>query len=114
MEVIHEPIKIIPGDHTYWLPNNSTPCHERREGTSSVVFEVLIMNCKIKYKFVDLQLFSVKHKFVHLQLFDVKFLFSEKYIFHKQKRITVYGRASLFSNSKITWKNDDLLSSKHK
>ena len=27
MEVIHELIKIIPGDHTYYLPNNSTPCY---------------------------------------------------------------------------------------
>ena len=26
MEVIHEPMNIIPGDHTYCLPNNSTPC----------------------------------------------------------------------------------------
>ena len=27
MEVIHELIKIIPGDHTYYLSNNSTPCY---------------------------------------------------------------------------------------
>ena len=49
-----------------------------REGTSSVAFEALIMNCEIDYKFVHLQLFSVKYKFVHLQLFGAKFLFSEK------------------------------------
>ena len=27
MEVIRELIKIIPGDHIYYLPNNSTPCY---------------------------------------------------------------------------------------
>ena len=27
MEVIHEPLKIIPGDHTYCLANNFTPCY---------------------------------------------------------------------------------------
>ena len=27
MEGIHEPMKIIPGDHTYCLTNNSSPCY---------------------------------------------------------------------------------------
>ena len=27
IEVIHEPMKVVPGDHTYCLPNNSTPCY---------------------------------------------------------------------------------------
>ena len=27
MEVIRELIKIIPGVHTYYLPNNYTPCY---------------------------------------------------------------------------------------
>ena len=27
MEVIHETMKTIPGDHIYCLPNNSTPCY---------------------------------------------------------------------------------------
>ena len=27
IEVIHEPIKIIPGHHTCCLSNNSTPCY---------------------------------------------------------------------------------------
>ena len=27
MEVIYETIKIILGDHTYYLQNNSTPCY---------------------------------------------------------------------------------------
>ena len=26
MEVIHEPMKTIPGGHTYCLPTSSTPC----------------------------------------------------------------------------------------
>ena len=64
------------------------------------------------YKFLHLQLFSVKYKFVHLQLFDVKFLFYEKHIFRKQKRTAVYGRASVVSDFKLTWENDDLFSSR--
>ena len=60
------------------------------------------------YKFVHLQLFSVKYKFVHLQLFDVKFVFSEKHILCKQKRTTVYERASVVSDFKPTRENDDL------
>ena len=61
----------------------------RREDTSSVVFEVLIMNCEIDFIIaVHLQLFSVKYMFVHLQLFDVKFLFSEKtYLASRRKRL---------------------------
>ena len=27
MELIHEPVKTVPGDHTYCLPNTSTPCY---------------------------------------------------------------------------------------
>ena len=27
MEVIHEPMKMIPGDHIYCLLNNSIPCY---------------------------------------------------------------------------------------
>ena len=66
------------------------------------------------YKFVHFQLFSVKYKFVHLRLFDVKFLFSQKHIFDKQKITAFYGRASVVSDFKPTWENDDLLSSRHK
>ena len=81
----------------------------RSEGTSSVAFEILIINCQIDFiKFVYLQLFNVQCKFLHLQLFDVKFLFSENYIFRKQERTAVYGRTSLVWNCKLVWKNDDL------
>ena len=56
-------------------------------------------------KFVH-QLFNVKCKVAHLQLFDVSFSFSEKHIFRKQKRTTVYERTSISSDFKLTRKND--------
>ena len=31
MAIIHEPIKIISGDHTHCLPNNSTPFYACRD-----------------------------------------------------------------------------------
>ena len=36
------------------------------------------------------------------------FCFSEKHIFRKQKRMAVYGRASLTSDFKLTLENDDI------
>ena len=36
MEVIHEPMKIILGDHTYCLPNNSTPCYACQDKSNLV------------------------------------------------------------------------------
>ena len=36
MEVIHEPMKIIPGDHTYCLSKNSTRCYAC-QGKSNLV-----------------------------------------------------------------------------
>ena len=36
MEVIHEPIEIIPGDHTYCLPNNSTAWYARQDKSNLV------------------------------------------------------------------------------
>ena len=47
-------------------------------------------------------------RFVHLQLLEVKFLFSKKHIFREQKRMAVYGRASLVSGFKLTREDDDL------
>ena len=60
------------------------------------------------YTLVHLQLSSLKYKFVHLQLFNVKFLFSE------EKRTAICGRASIFSDFKLTGENDDQLYSRHK
>ena len=68
----------------------------------------------VRYNFVHLQLFNIRYKFVHLQLFNVKFLLSKNHIFVTQKRTAVYGRASLVSDFKLTWENDDLLSPRHK
>ena len=36
MEFIHEPMKTIPGDHTYCLPNNSTPCYACQDKSNFV------------------------------------------------------------------------------
>ena len=36
MGVIHEPMKIIPGDNTYCLPNNSTTCYTCQDISSLV------------------------------------------------------------------------------
>ena len=64
----------------------------RSEGTSSVAFEVLIMNCQIY--FVSSFIFNyltLNIKLFIFKLFDVKFLFSENHVFRKQKRTAVYG-----------------------
>ena len=36
MEIIYEPMKIIPGDHTYCLPNNSTPYYACQDKSNLV------------------------------------------------------------------------------
>ena len=62
------------------------------EGTSSVAFEVLIINCQIY--FINLFIFNcltLNIKLFIFKLFDVKFLFSENHVFRKQKRTAVYG-----------------------
>ena len=86
----------------------------RSEGTSSVAFEVLIINCQIYL--INLLIFNCLTLTINLfiNLFYVKFLFSKNHIFCKQKRTAVYGRASLVSDFELTRKNDDLLSSRHK
>ena len=75
------------------------------EGISSVAFEVIIINCLIY--FINLFIFNCLTSNINIfifNLFDVKFLFSENHIFHKQKKSTVYGRASLVSDFKLTGK----------
>ena len=66
------------------------------------------------YKFVIFNCLTLNINLFILNLFDVKFLFSEYLIFPKQKGAAVYGHASLVSDFKLTPKNDDLLSSRHK
>ena len=64
----------------------------RSEGTSSVAFEVLIINCQIY--FINSFIFNcltLNKKLFFFKLFDVKFLFTENHVFHKQKRTVVYG-----------------------
>ena len=64
----------------------------RSESTSSVAFEVLIINCQIY--FINSFIFNcltLNIKLFIFKLFDVKFLFSENHVFRKQKRTTVYG-----------------------
>ena len=56
----------------------------RSEGTSSVAFEVLIINCQIY--FINLFIFNcltLNIKLFIFKLFDVKFLFSENHVFRK-------------------------------
>ena len=64
----------------------------RSEGTSSVAFKVLIINCQIY--FINSFIFNcltLNIKLFIFKLFDVKFLFSENHVFRKQKRTAVYG-----------------------
>ena len=74
---------------------------ECREGTSSVAFEVLIMNCE--KDFVNLWIFNCLMLNINLFIFNSfkpKFCFP-KNIFRKQKRTAVYGRASIVSDLKL-------------
>ena len=41
IELIHEPMEVINGDHTYCLPNNSTPCHACQDKSNLVKALVL-------------------------------------------------------------------------
>ena len=62
------------------------------ECSSSVAFEVLIINCQIY--FINSLIFNCltsNIKFYIFELFDVKFLFSKNPVFRKQKRTAVYG-----------------------
>ena len=45
MEVIHELMKIISGDHAYCLPNNSTPCYAYLDKSNLICFK----NSQIKF-----------------------------------------------------------------
>ena len=76
----------------YLSHNLSILIQGRNEGTSSVAFEVLIINCQID--FINLFIFNcltLNIKLFIFKLFDFKFLFSENHLFRKQKRTTIYG-----------------------
>ena len=62
------------------------------EGTSSVSFEVLILNCQIYIKnLFILNCLTWNIKLFIFKLFDVKYLFSKNHVCCKQKKMTVYG-----------------------
>ena len=84
------------------------------EGTSSVSFELLIINCHIEI--INLFIFNCLMSNINLFFFNCftsNFCF-EKRIFYKQNRMTVYGRASLVPDFKLTRENNNLLSSRYK
>ena len=102
---------------------------ECSKGSSSVAFEVLIINCQIDFmnlfifncltSDIILFIFNCLRSDINLFIFNCLtlsklFLLSKNHIFVKQKRTAVYGRASLVSDFKLTWENDDLLSPRHK
>ena len=65
---------------------------QRSEGTSSVAFEVLIINCKICFIYLFIfNCLTLNIKLFIFKLLDVEFLFSENHAFRKQKRTAVYG-----------------------
>ena len=67
-------------------------CEGRSEGTSSVAFEVLIINCQIYYiNSLIFNCLTLNIKLFIFKLSDVKFLFSENYVIRRQERTAVYG-----------------------
>ena len=84
----------------------------RREGTSSVAFEVLIINCQIY--FINLFIFNcltLNIKLFIFKLFDVKFLFSQNHVFlflfsrtEENGCLWPYERVALVSDFKLTRK----------
>ena len=73
--------------------NETDLSQECSEDTSSVAFEVLIINFQIY--FINLFIFNcltLNIKLFIFKLFEVKFLFSENHVFRKQKRTAAYGR----------------------
>ena len=56
MEVIYEPMKTIPGDHTYCIRNNSTPCYACQDKSIFVkalvskISKLTLENKQLKYR----------------------------------------------------------------
>ena len=84
------------------------------EGTSSVSFEVLIINCQMYFiNLFILNCLTLNIKLFIFKLFGVKYLCPKNHVFRKQNKTAVYGLmdvASLVSDFKLTRENDDLLS----
>ena len=67
-------------------------CQGCSEGTSSVAFEVLIINCQIYFiNSLIVNCLTLSIKLFIFKLFDVKFLFSENRVLRRQERTAVYG-----------------------
>ena len=87
----------------------------RSESTSSVAFEVLIINCHIE--FINLFIFNCLTSNINLFIFNCptsNFCFPKKHIFQKQKRTAAYGHASLVLGFKLPLENGGLLSSRYR
>ena len=69
------------------------------------------------YKFLHLQLSNIKQKIIILQVVSHQiFVYGKPCLSQTEEDSCLwsYGRASLVSDFKLTWENDDLLSSRHK
>ena len=87
----------------------------RVRATSSVAFEVLIMNCETD--FINLFIFNYLALNINLFIFNCltsNFYFLKKNVFRKKERTAVYERAFVVLDFKLIRENDDLLSSRHK
>ena len=74
-----------------WIYLMWQPHQGRSEGTSSVAFEVLIINCQIY--FINSFIFNcltLNIKLFIFKLFDVKSLFSENHVFANRRERLVY------------------------
>ena len=58
MELIHEPVKTVPGDQTYCLPNTSTPCYAC-QGKSNLVKALVSKINKLTLKNKELKHISI-------------------------------------------------------
>ena len=56
MEELNESIEVIPGDYTYCLPNNSTPCYACQDKSNLVkalaskINKLTLENEQLKYR----------------------------------------------------------------
>ena len=64
----------------------------RSESTSSVVFEVLIVNCQIYFlNFLIFNYLTLNINMFIFKLFDIKFLFSENHVFANRRERLFMG-----------------------
>ena len=91
-------------ENTYIVDSsNDITDQGRSEGTSSVAFELLAIKCRLE--FMNLFIFNC---------LTSNFCFPKHISFARQMTTTVYERALLVMDFKLTRENDDLLSSRHR